>query len=318
MAEAALQLARVRTSPTTVLHAKHKLRSKPFYTPGFRMTKEQWEETLAAPWFKKTDPLMPRYPYGNNPHFPEANYGLYGGATIMSGSKISKGRNKGKTLRKWFPNVRLEKINSKALGKELTLPIRARVMRTIEKCGGLDEYLLGDTPHRIKELGPLGWKLRWMILQSPKVSKRIVAEMKKEGLPAIDPNKETFEEVWNDPVRRQKLLNQQDTAWERLRNKMEKYEQHISRQWDPSDNPDSPYADYFVEHHGTLKEREPSKMTLPERIEALTIKPAKPKRPQTKLFTAKVSDNASGSSRTKVISRPSHTRKRSPAQLVAA
>lgn len=70
----------------------------------------------------------------------------------MSGNKISDGRNKGKTLRKWFPNIRLEKIRSEALDRELTIPIRARVKRTIKKCGGLDEYLLGEKAGRIKSL----------------------------------------------------------------------------------------------------------------------------------------------------------------------
>jgi ribosomal protein L28 len=274
---AAFKLPAIVSSPTTLLHARHKLRTSPFYTPGFKMTKEQWKETLAAPWFRYTDPLMPRYPYGKNVHFPEANYGLYGGATISSGSKISKGRNKGKTMRKWLPNIKLVRIESKALGRELTLPIRARVIRTIKKCGGLDEYLLGERPARIKELGPLGWKLRWMILQTPAVSKQVVKRLKKLGLSATDPNKETFEEVWNDERRRNVLLKQQDAAWERLRKKMENYEEHVARQWGKSDNNEEGYADFFAMRRGTLSDRVPSKMTLPERIEAMTIQDRRPK-----------------------------------------
>src|ERR1700754_4940083 len=112
MAETTLRIPKVKLSPSTLLHKRHQLRRQPFYQPGFTMTKEQWEETLAASWFKTTDPMMSPYPYGRNVHFPDANYGLYGGATIMSGNKISDGRNKGKTLRKWFPNIRLERIRS--------------------------------------------------------------------------------------------------------------------------------------------------------------------------------------------------------------
>lgn len=39
-----------------------------------------------------------------------------------------------------------------------------RVLRTIDKCGGLDEYLLGEGKGRIKELGMEGWRLRWRIM----------------------------------------------------------------------------------------------------------------------------------------------------------
>lgn len=39
-----------------------------------------------------------------------------------------------------------------------------RVLRTIDKCGGLDEYLLGEGKGRIKELGMEGWRLRWKIM----------------------------------------------------------------------------------------------------------------------------------------------------------
>src|SRR5207248_3802817 len=110
--------------------------------------------------------------------------GLYGGASIQFGNKISKGRNKGKTRRRWYPNVRLETIRSEALGKELTIRITASCMRTINKCGGLDQYLLGDKPARIKELGLFGWKLRWKVMNSPMMSEKFAEERAKLGLPA--------------------------------------------------------------------------------------------------------------------------------------
>src|SRR5690242_15460503 len=113
--EAVTRIAAVRASPTTLQYQKIK-RVNP-YVPKFNLSRENWEKTLLQPWLKKTDPLMPPYPYGANVNYPEANYGLYGGASIQSGNKISKGRNKGKTLRKWYPNVRLETIRSEALDK---------------------------------------------------------------------------------------------------------------------------------------------------------------------------------------------------------
>ena len=42
------------------------------------------------------------------------------------------------------------------------------MLRTIDKCGGLDGYLLGNKAQRIKELGVKGWELRWRVMQSGK------------------------------------------------------------------------------------------------------------------------------------------------------
>jgi len=57
------------------------------------------------------------------------------------------------------------------------------VLRTVDKCGGLDEYLLGEKAGRIKELGMGGWKLRWRIMQTEKVRERFRVERERLGLP---------------------------------------------------------------------------------------------------------------------------------------
>lgn len=44
--------------------------------------------------------------------------------------------------------------------------MRARVLRTIDKVGGLDEYLMGESPARIRELGMEGWKMRWRLMKT--------------------------------------------------------------------------------------------------------------------------------------------------------
>lgn len=67
-----------------------------------------------------------------------------------------------------------------------------RVLRTIDKVGGLDEYLLGDKPMRIKELGPWGWKLRWRIMQSEVIFERFAMERVKLGL--VPQTRSQFEE----------------------------------------------------------------------------------------------------------------------------
>lgn len=57
------------------------------------------------------------------------------------------------------------------------------MLRTIDKVGGLDEYLLGERAGRIKELGVGGWALRWRLLGTEKVRERYKAERRRLGLP---------------------------------------------------------------------------------------------------------------------------------------
>jgi ribosomal protein L28 len=260
----------VWASPTTLQDIKPQVRKNPYYIQRFSMTKEDWQKTLLQPWLRNTDPLMPAYPYGRNMTFPEANYGLYGGCSLMSGNKISKGRNKGKTVRKWFPNIRLESVRSEALDRTLTIPIRARVMRTIKKCGGLDEYLLGHTSARIKELGLLGWKLRYLIMRSPKGSEKIAAERKALGLDGPDPTFETFSEVWNNEKKRQKLIDEQEAAWQAIRDKVDRWDEHVARDWEASDK--ATYA--FKARPRTLDIQSPAKAVLPTLIAEERLLPA--------------------------------------------
>jgi len=57
------------------------------------------------------------------------------------------------------------------------------VLRTIDKVGGLDEYLLGEKAARIRELGMHGWLLRWRILHTPAVKERFLMQRIEMGLP---------------------------------------------------------------------------------------------------------------------------------------
>jgi large subunit ribosomal protein L28 len=60
--------------------------------------------------------------------------------------------------------------------------VQARVLRTIDKVGGLDEYLLGGKAARLRELGMGGWKLRAMIMRTEKVKERFQWEWYLLGL----------------------------------------------------------------------------------------------------------------------------------------
>lgn len=59
-----------------------------------------------------------------------------------------------------------------ALNRFVRVKVLARVLRTIDKVGGLDEYLLGEKPARIKELGMGGWALRWRLMRTEAVKER--------------------------------------------------------------------------------------------------------------------------------------------------
>lgn len=125
---------------------------------------------------------MPPYPYGPALQYKARDRGLYGGSTIQFGNNVSE-KNKGKTRRTWHPNIHRKRLWSDALGKFVQVKVQARVLRTIDKVGGLDEYLLGNKPARIKELGVEGWRLRWEVMRTPKIRDRIKAERVKLGLP---------------------------------------------------------------------------------------------------------------------------------------
>lgn len=60
------------------------------------------------------------------------------------------------------------------------------MLRTIDKVGGLDEYLLGNKAQRIKELGVGGWTLRWSIINTTTVKERFRKERKRLGVPVMN------------------------------------------------------------------------------------------------------------------------------------
>lgn len=139
--------------------------------------------TTAAQKTKTLPDYIPPYPYCPNYVFKQSNSGLYGGAMIQFGNKISQGRNEGKTRRMWKPNVRRKKLWSDALQEFLFIKVTRKALRTIRKSGGLDNYLLDDRPGRIKELGIFGWQLRWQVMQTPKIQEQFREERKRLGLP---------------------------------------------------------------------------------------------------------------------------------------
>lgn len=98
------------------------------------------------------------------------------------GNNISE-RTEIKTRRTFKPNIVSKRMFSKALNRMVRVRVSTRVLRTIDKVGGLDEYLLGEKAGRIKELGMKGWLLRWRIMHTEAVRERFREQRRLLGLP---------------------------------------------------------------------------------------------------------------------------------------
>ncbi|KAI6715638.1 hypothetical protein JHW43_001840 [Diplocarpon mali] len=128
---------------------------------------------------------VPPYPYGPSQIYKQSNFGLYGTQKIRFGNIVSE-KNEIKTRRYWRPNVHSKRLWSDALQGYIRLRITTRVLRTLDKVGGLDEYLLGEKAGRLKELGMAGWKLRWRIMQTDRVKERYRRQRELLGLPPAE------------------------------------------------------------------------------------------------------------------------------------
>ncbi|KAJ5662757.1 54S ribosomal protein L24 [Penicillium macrosclerotiorum] len=157
--------------------------STAFRSLSLSTPKRCFSTTLTAQSDKKLPEDVPAYPYGPRQWYKQADTGLYGGSVIRFGNKISRGRNEGKTRRSWKPNVRRKKLWSEALQEHLFIKITRRALRTIYKEGGVDKYLMGNSPARIKELGVFGWELRHKVMQSPAIQEEFRQQREKYGLP---------------------------------------------------------------------------------------------------------------------------------------
>ncbi|KAI8380617.1 ribosomal L28 family-domain-containing protein [Choanephora cucurbitarum] len=72
--------------------------------------------------------------------FKRAQRGLFGGKHIQFGN--NNPFSKKKTRRNWLPNVQSKNIYSESLSEFIKLKVTTSVLRTIDKKGGLDKYLL--------------------------------------------------------------------------------------------------------------------------------------------------------------------------------
>ncbi|TQN66634.1 54S ribosomal protein L24 [Colletotrichum shisoi] len=124
---------------------------------------------------------VPPYPYGPRLLYKQSNNGLYGSARIRHGHNVSEKHHQ-VTNRTWRPNVHYKRLWSDALGVRVRIRLTTRVLRTIEREGGIDAYVTKTKATRVKELGPGGWKLRWLVMQSAAFRDKYAAERKALGV----------------------------------------------------------------------------------------------------------------------------------------
>jgi large subunit ribosomal protein L28 len=65
------------------------------------------------------------------------------GKGVQAGNNVSHANNK--TRRRFLPNIQSRRLYSETLGRSVRLRIAANTLRTIEKRGGLDGFLLSTT-----------------------------------------------------------------------------------------------------------------------------------------------------------------------------
>ncbi len=62
------------------------------------------------------------------------------GKGVMSGNNVSHANNR--TRRRFLPNLQNSSMVSDALGKSVSFRVSTNAIRTVEKSGGIDSYLL--------------------------------------------------------------------------------------------------------------------------------------------------------------------------------
>lgn len=152
---------------------------QPFGTRSFSTTLPQQTKTVKPHLLPSR--LIPPYPYGESRVYKQSNRGLYGGARIRFGNNVAPKHNV-KTRRFWRPNVHVKSFYLPAVDANVKTRLTLRVLKTIRREGGLQEYLLKSKPARIKELGPGGWNVRWLLMQSRAIQEQFNKERIALGL----------------------------------------------------------------------------------------------------------------------------------------
>ncbi len=81
------------------------------------------------------------------------------GKSFLNGNNVSHAKNK--TKRRFLPNLQFVKFASEKLGKSIQLKVATSSIRTVEKKGGIDNFLL-TTPN--SKLPTTAKKIKKLIL----------------------------------------------------------------------------------------------------------------------------------------------------------
>jgi large subunit ribosomal protein L28 len=72
----------------------------------------------------------------------------------LTGKKVQYGHNvshsKRATNRRWEPNIQKVRLMSETLGQRIPLNIATRTLRSVQKKGGLDGFLLGTDDSKLE------------------------------------------------------------------------------------------------------------------------------------------------------------------------
>ena len=76
------------------------------------------------------------------------------GKGVLTGNNVSHANNR--TKRRFLPNLRARRLYSETLGESIRLRISSHGLRTVERRGGLDDFLLDardvDLPSELRRL----------------------------------------------------------------------------------------------------------------------------------------------------------------------
>ncbi len=71
------------------------------------------------------------------------------GKGVQAGNNVSHAHNK--TRRRFLPNVQLTSLMSDTLGEMVRMRVSTNAIRTVEKNGGLDAFLLGTSDRKLTD-----------------------------------------------------------------------------------------------------------------------------------------------------------------------